>query len=244
MDTLNSAVDATVQTPPGDASGVLPAPSVLDAPVKVARDGTVLSAINFSATAWRQLAFVGEVTRHLKGCRVVGVVSCRPAGDALTCGVLLRHISSRTYRLAGPFPLLQLETEPTESFLVHHRQGHHGGPGRCQGTLTQDGYSYTRSMGITLSDADIAWLIRFGGGNLSMGIRRAATAASKSLLQDDAKPVHALEDPSQPVHGVRKSRVRAYMDADSQRRLEAIGRGNTSAGVRIAVGFLSRKPAA
>jgi hypothetical protein len=110
--------------------------------------------------------------------------------------------------------------------------------------LTQDGYSYTRSIGLTLPDQDIAWLLRYGAGNLSMGIRRAASVAAQRLLVDDATLLHSMDDPSPPVPGTRKSRVRAYLDADSLRRLDTVGAGNTSAGVRIVIAYLTRQPAA
>lgn len=49
-----------------------------------------------------------------------------------------------------------------------------GGPGRGQGRRANDGAIYLRRRSVSLDDETVASLRKLGGGDLSLGIRRAA----------------------------------------------------------------------
>ena len=55
------------------------------------------------------------------------------------------------------------------------RAGTHGGPGRRQGIKAADGATGLRRVNVSLDEASIEALRQFGDGELSLGIRRAAT---------------------------------------------------------------------
>lgn len=195
-------------------------------------DGVELDAIDFGAS-WREsdLAAVGS----MRGCRVVGQVQCRldvmrDPLRSLRSGLLLRHIASKSYRLVGPFGQIDLPGDATEGFLQRVRQGHHGGPGRCQGILSDDGFCYPRPVSVTLPRETVRWATRYGRGVFSMGLRRMAGVVQEQLGEDGS----LVDAPRQALKPGSAKRCKAYLDEESIRRFRAWGAGNLSGGIRLA----------
>lgn len=57
----------------------------------------------------------------------------------------------------------------------NNRAGSHGGAGRGQGLKAADGATALRRFNVTLDDKSVNILRHLGGGELSLGIRRAAS---------------------------------------------------------------------
>jgi hypothetical protein len=188
------------------------------------------------ASAWRESPLLLSSPLALLGCRVVGTTRARLPGNEAVESLLLRHIKSKSYRVLGAFGVLDLPSEYVDDFLQRIRQGHHGGPGRCQGTLTRDGFSYTRKLSLMISTRAIRWSIRHGRGVLSLGLRKLATEAAVQLLDDAGQLAgHPLPaDNVTPGSASGNKRCHAYLDDESIRRFRAIGEGNLSLGIRRA----------
>ncbi len=210
---------------------------------------TELLAIDFAAP-WRDSPFLAQHPQGILGCRCLGVAEARlPAGHpslthgsgAVQTALLLRHIHSKSYRLLGAFGVLGLPALDVDTFLQRIRQGHHGGPGRCQGTLTRDGLSYTRKFSLMLSTRVIRWGIRQGHDVLSLGLRRLATQAAAQMLDDAGAPIPSLLAPDTVTPGFASGnkRCHAYLDGESARVFRLLGGGNLSFGIRRAHGHIA-----
>jgi hypothetical protein len=216
-----------------------------------------LTGVQFGAS-WRDSSLVVELGDALReampGCRVVGLVRFLDAHNSQPSneqdGLLLRHIRSRTYRLctkplhadaAGSILTIDQPSHvsATDDFLQKIRQGHHGGPGRCQGSMTLDGFCYTRGVDVSIPADTIRWATRFGGGTLSIGLRKLASVVQEhvelgTVAQAD---LLALRPPRHELHPVR---CKPYLDHLSVLRFRAFGVGNLSAGIHAAHLFLAR----
>ena len=70
--------------------------------------------------------------------------------------------------------LRSLPQSKVEAAVYAARAGSHGGPGRGQGIKAADGATGLKRRNISIDDASADTLRRFGDGDLSLGIRRAA----------------------------------------------------------------------
>jgi hypothetical protein len=168
----------------------------------------------------------------------VGVATFRSEGRRRQ-GALTRRVSTRTYRLLGGFGTIDLDREATDLFLQKVRQGFHGGPGRCQGKMTADGFSYTRETSLTLPVDVVRWATRFGGGVFSIGVRRMVASVIERAAAGSVEAAGVAAAPLETGKDGRKVKTKVYLDRHSMDHLRALGDGNVSKGLRITHGILA-----
>lgn len=192
---------------------------------------------------WKKTPAGMRVIREVTDSRAVGLVEAKtPNGPVV--GVLVRHIRKALFRLVGEDFDLPLQKKATEDFLTKHRQGHHGGAGRTQGTMSKDGKLYTVRSSVLISVAAVDVLSKAGDGEISLGLRRIATQIRKRLkdrggVQDLRKiSSQVIDSTGQEPSPIL---VRVYLDTDSSDTLRTLGGGNLSRGIRYAVWMQDRR---
>lgn len=111
------------------------------------------------------------------GSRALGVVS-RDGTHADTGALIIT--GAGVYAQANAGALRSLPQAKVEAALAAARAGTHGGPGRGGGIKTADGASNVRRVNITIDDAHDDIARHLGGGDRSLGIRRALAHAARS----------------------------------------------------------------
>lgn len=101
--------------------------------------------------------------------------------DGFDTGALVLVDQSRLYCQLNAGALRALPQREVIAAIEEVRAGKRGGPGRGQGRQPADGVRGTRRQ-VTLDDASAAILRDYGGGELSLGIRRAATLVASEVV--------------------------------------------------------------
>lgn len=109
------------------------------------------------------------------GSRALGTIT-RDIGDT---GALVQIESTGLYVQVNAGSVRTLPQSKVAAALAEVRTGQ-GGPGRGQGVKAADGATGLKRRNISIDDASADILRKFGDGDLSLGIRRAA-AHIKSL---------------------------------------------------------------
>lgn len=121
---------------------------------------------HFSNVAPAYAAVLGTVTR-----------------DGIDSGALVRIEATGIYCQLNAGALRSLPQREVVAAIAAARQGQHGGAGRGQGRKPADGKRGERGerYNVTL-DADSVEILRgYGGGELSLGIRLAATLVEREV---------------------------------------------------------------
>lgn len=106
-----------------------------------------------------------------------------PAGSKCLGTVTTQHgetgaliiTAAGTYARLNAGALVSLPQNEVQAAVEAARAGAHGGPGRGQGLKAADGATGLKRRNISIDDASADTLRQFGDGDLSLGIRRAAT---------------------------------------------------------------------
>lgn len=102
------------------------------------------------------------------GCQCLGTVTTAN-GET---GALL-FTASRVYVRLNAGAMVSLPQAKVQAAVDAARAGTHGGPGRGQGAKAADGATGLKRVNVSLDDASIAAAKALGGGEVSLGIRRA-----------------------------------------------------------------------
>lgn len=111
------------------------------------------------------------------GSRALGTVN-RDIGDT---GVLVQIEATGRYVQVNAGAVRSLPQSKVAAAIEAARAGSHGGPGRGQGVKAADGATCLKRRNISIDDASADTLRQFGGGDLSLGIRRAAAHIKSAL---------------------------------------------------------------
>ena len=103
------------------------------------------------------------------GSRALGTIT-RDIGDT---GALVQIDATGIYVQVNSGAVRTLPQSKVVAALAEVRTGR-GGPGRGQGIKAFDGATGLKRRNISIDDASADILRQFGGGDLSLGIRRAA----------------------------------------------------------------------
>lgn len=106
------------------------------------------------------------------GSLALGTVS--RDGSFSESGVLVKVESTGLYAQINAGVLRTLPQAKVAAAIEAARAGSQGGPGRGQGIKAADGATNLKRVNVSLDEASIEALRRFGDGELSLGIRRAA----------------------------------------------------------------------
>lgn len=99
--------------------------------------------------------------------------------DGMT-GALVHIESTGVYVRLNAGAMVALPQAKVQAAIDAARAGSHGGPGRGQGLKAADGATGLERKNVSLDAESIAVLTAFGGGELSLGIRRAAAHIKSS----------------------------------------------------------------
>jgi hypothetical protein len=108
------------------------------------------------------------------GCTMLGTIT---RGETETGA--LAQTEAGIYSMVNARVFRSLDQRKVDAALSEARATH-GGPGRGQGLKAADGATGLKRTNITLDDDSKAILRAFGGGDLSLGIRRAAAHLKSS----------------------------------------------------------------
>lgn len=118
---------------------------------------------HFTAIAPAYGAVLGTVTR-----------------DGIDSGALVRVDETGLYVQVNAGALRSLPQAETAAAIAAAREGQRGGAGRGQGRKPADGVRGTRRQ-VMLDDESAEILRDYGDGELSLGIRRAATLVEREV---------------------------------------------------------------
>jgi hypothetical protein len=113
------------------------------------------------------------------GSRALGTVS--RDGIFSDSGVLVQIESTGIYAQINAGVLRTLPQSKVAAAIEAARAGAQGGPGRGQGAKAADGATGLKRVNVSLDEASIETLRKFGDGELSLGIRRAAAHIKSAL---------------------------------------------------------------
>lgn len=103
------------------------------------------------------------------GSRALGTVT-RDIGDT---GALVLMEATGIYAQINAGTVRTLPQAKIAAAVDAARAGAHGGPGRGQGIKAADGVTGLKRVNVSLDEASIAIAKALGGGEVSLGIRRA-----------------------------------------------------------------------
>lgn len=111
------------------------------------------------------------------GSRALGTVT----RDISDTGALVLIEATGLYVQVNSGAVRTLPQNKVASAIEVARAGTHGGPGRGQGLKAADGATGLKRVNVSLDEASIDALRKFGDGELSLGIRRAAAHIKSAL---------------------------------------------------------------